>query len=93
MLRAPRTWRHLVLITVHHSTVSGSLRIGTDPYLSVTSHAGSQCNTPHTLEMIMKTLLSALVALTVVAGIASAPASALDARKFFDQYDRTHGDN
>jgi hypothetical protein len=38
--------------------------------------------------MIMKTILSALVALSVVAGIASAPASALDARQFYDQIDR-----
>jgi hypothetical protein len=37
--------------------------------------------------MIMKTLVSALVALSVVAGIASAPASALDARHFYDQRD------
>jgi hypothetical protein len=43
--------------------------------------------------MIMKTLVSALVALTVVAGIASVPASAFDARQFWDQYDRTHGSN
>jgi hypothetical protein len=37
--------------------------------------------------MIMKTILSALVALSVVAGIASAPASALDARQFYNQID------
>lgn len=43
--------------------------------------------------MIMKTLVSALVALSVVAGIASAPASALDAKKFWEQYDRTHSIN
>ena len=38
----------------------------------------------------MKTLVSAIVALTVVAGIASAPASALDAKQFWQQYDATH---
>ncbi len=37
----------------------------------------------------MKVFVSALVALSVLASIA-APASALDARKFFDQYERTH---
>ncbi len=40
----------------------------------------------------MKTLVSALVALSVLAGIA-APASALDAKKFWEQYDRTHSIN
>jgi hypothetical protein len=36
--------------------------------------------------MIMKTLVSALVALSVLAGIAAAPASALDAKKFWDEH-------
>jgi sterol desaturase/sphingolipid hydroxylase (fatty acid hydroxylase superfamily) len=35
--------------------------------------------------MIMKTIVSALVALSVLAGIA-APASALDAKKFWDEH-------
>ena len=35
----------------------------------------------------MKTLASALIALSLLIGVA-APASALDARKFFDQIDR-----
>ena len=35
----------------------------------------------------MKTILSALLLLSVLAGIA-APASALDAKSFFDQQDR-----
>lgn len=35
----------------------------------------------------MKTLASALIALSVVAGIA-APASAFDAKSFYDQQDR-----
>ncbi len=35
----------------------------------------------------MKTLASALIALSVLIGVA-APASALDARRFFDQIDR-----
>jgi hypothetical protein len=38
----------------------------------------------------MKTIVSALVALSVIAGIA-APASALDAKSFFEQVDRTGG--
>jgi len=40
----------------------------------------------------MKTLVSALVALSVFAGIA-APDSALDAKKFWEQHDRTHSIN
>jgi hypothetical protein len=36
---------------------------------------------------VMKILISALIALSVLVGVA-APASALDTRKFFDQIDR-----
>jgi hypothetical protein len=35
----------------------------------------------------MKTILSTLIALSVLAGIASAPASAFDARSFYQQRD------
>ena len=38
----------------------------------------------------MKTIVSALIALSVLAGI-GAPASAFDAKSFFDQHDRTSG--
>jgi hypothetical protein len=38
----------------------------------------------------MKIIISALIALSVL-GTAAVPASALDARHFWDQYDRTHG--
>jgi hypothetical protein len=38
----------------------------------------------------MKTLASVIVALSVIAGIASAPASALDAKTFYEQQDRNH---
>jgi hypothetical protein len=41
----------------------------------------------------MKTIASALIALSLVAGIASAPASALDARQFWDQQDRNGNGN
>jgi hypothetical protein len=34
----------------------------------------------------MKTIVSALVALSVLAGIAAAPASAFDAKKFWDEH-------
>jgi hypothetical protein len=37
----------------------------------------------------MKTIVSALIALSVLAGIASAPASAFDAKIFYDQQDRS----
>jgi hypothetical protein len=39
--------------------------------------------------MIMKTILSALIALAVIAGVAG-NASALDAKTFFEQIDRDH---
>jgi hypothetical protein len=42
----------------------------------------------HMGDFAMKTILSAFLALSVLAGIA-APASALDAKSFFDQQDRT----
>ena len=35
----------------------------------------------------MKTILSALIALSVIAGVASAPASAFDAKSFWQQRD------
>ena len=38
----------------------------------------------------MKTIVSALIALSVVAGIA-APASAFDAKSFYEQQDRQSG--
>jgi hypothetical protein len=34
----------------------------------------------------MKTLVSALLALSVLAGIAAAPAAAFDAKKFWDEH-------
>jgi hypothetical protein len=37
----------------------------------------------------MKTIVSALIALSVLAGVA-APASALDAKTLFEQMDRAH---
>ena len=41
-------------------------------------------------EMVMRTLVSALLALSVLAGIA-APASAFDAKSFFQQQERESG--
>src|SRR5262249_1063863 len=41
--------------------------------------------------MIMKTILSALVALSVIAGVAGS-ANALDAKTFFEQLDRDHNE-
>jgi len=40
-------------------------------------------------EIAMKTILSALVALSVIAGIAGS-ASAFDAKTFYEQVDRDH---
>jgi hypothetical protein len=39
----------------------------------------------------MKTIVSALIALSVLAGIAVAPASALDAKSFYEQQERQSG--
>jgi hypothetical protein len=39
----------------------------------------------------MKTILSTLIALSVLAGAASAPASAFDTRKFWEQQDENRG--
>ena len=39
--------------------------------------------------MIMRTILSALVALSVIAGVAGS-ASAFDAKSFYEQVDRDH---
>jgi hypothetical protein len=39
--------------------------------------------------MIMKTILSALVALSVIAGVAGT-ANALDAKSYYEQVDRDH---
>jgi hypothetical protein len=39
--------------------------------------------------MIMKTILSALIALTVIVGVAGS-ASAFDAKTFYEQVDRDH---
>jgi len=44
------------------------------------------CRLQH-LEEAMKTIVSALIALSVLAGIA-APASAMDAKTFYEQQDR-----
>lgn len=38
----------------------------------------------------MKTIASYLIALSVLAGIASVPASAFDVKTFYEQQDRSH---
>jgi len=43
---------------------------------------------PRHMEVAMKTILSALLLLSVLSGVASS-ASAIDAKSFFDQQDRT----
>jgi hypothetical protein len=52
--------------------VTASSSLSRTPYFSVVSRAGSldKSTTHQTLEMIMKTILSALVALSVLAGVA-----------------------
>jgi hypothetical protein len=60
------------------------------PMLLRTSNEARQATAKHTWRMTMKTILSALVALSVLAGIAAAPASAFDAKSFYAQQDRAH---
>jgi len=43
----------------------------------------------HQGEKAIKTILSALVALSLIAGVANT-ASALDAKSFYEQFDRSH---
>jgi hypothetical protein len=53
--------------------------------MRVTSRDGSPKKRKDDHEEAMKTIVSALVALSVLAGIA-APASAFDAKKFWDEH-------
>src|SRR5436190_920762 len=80
------------LITVHHSSVSPSSRVGDASYFNVTSHArlGSENKPIKTLEMLMMNLISSPFTASAIASSVAAPASALDARQFWDQYDRLH---
>jgi len=52
-------------------------------------HARSTAGIEITGEIAMKIILSALVALSLIAGVAGS-ASALDAKTFFEQIDRDH---
>jgi len=82
---------HASLITVRHSSVRASSGLSKASYFSVTSHAGSlgKSKTHQTLEMIMKTILSALVALSVLAGAAgSVQAADFGSRDFWVERDR-----
>jgi hypothetical protein len=58
---------------------------GTQPLLIATQ---LHYNPPNLRRTAMKTIVSALVALSVLAGIAAAPASADDAKTFFDNQSR-----
>jgi hypothetical protein len=53
------------------------------------SHAHSAADRARSEEIAMRTILSTLVALSVIAGIAG-PANALDAKSFYEQFDRGH---
>jgi hypothetical protein len=69
-----------LLITVRHSSVSPPFSWSGAPYFLVTSQQGSdeQVNKTKRWRMIMKTLLSTLVALSVLAGVAASTAQAAD---------------
>ena len=58
---------------------------GAIPYRELTA---SSCRNGQLLEIDMRTIVSALIALSVLAGVA-VPASALDAKTFYEQQDRT----
>ena len=65
--------------------VSGSSRAtATEPSNSTTQPSNSR-------RTAMKIIVSALVALSVLAGIAAAPAAAFDSRTFWDQQDKNSG--
>jgi hypothetical protein len=59
--------------------------------IELTSRAA--CDERQKRRKIMKVLMSAMIALSVVAGLAAAPASAEDSRQFWQNYDRTHSGN
>jgi hypothetical protein len=61
-----------LLITVRHSSVSAPSSLSGASYFRVTSHAGSlgKSTTIKRWRMIMKTIVSALVALSVLTGVA-----------------------
>jgi hypothetical protein len=91
--------RALQLVTVYHACASTSFRICKQRHIRVTSDehspankANPRMNNPN-FRMIrrkaMKTIVSALVALSVLAGIAG-PVAAADAKTFFEQQDRAH---
>ena len=62
-------------------------RSSTSGLTAITSKAAA--NQLSKRRMIMKTILSALVAFSVIASVAG-PANALDAKTFFEQVDRDH---
>jgi uncharacterized protein YxeA len=65
------------LITVHHTSVSTSSATRAASYLKVTSQQGSVENSKR-WRMIMKTILSTLVALSVLAGAAATSVQAAE---------------
>jgi hypothetical protein len=75
------------LITVHHRAVMTSFRSCKPHHIA---HASSNdSHTPNKVwRMIMKTLLSAVLALTVLTGVA-ASANAFDAKTFYQEQDRS----
>jgi len=76
---------------MYHSCVSGLFRIREMRHMSLCEqHRLAPDRTKQSLETIMKTLASALLALSVLAGVA-ASASAFDAKSFYEQQDREHG--
>jgi hypothetical protein len=76
-------------ITSYHCCVSASFRARERSHMSTASKGLATDQTREFRGTIMKTLLSALLALSVMAGIA-ASASAFDAKTFFEQVDREH---
>jgi hypothetical protein len=84
------------LITVHHASVKRSFAPQNRCHIplvhSATLAAPTGQDAAHnwkTGDIAMKTVLSALVVLSVIAGVAGS-ASALDAKTFYEQVDRNH---
>ena len=78
------------MITLHHAVANHSSRncVVTQHYHRRAAVGSHNNNTSHYEDMIMKTLLSALLALSFLTGVA-ASANAFDTQSFYEQLDRS----
>jgi hypothetical protein len=80
------------MITVYHASANNPFRGCTQPHLRGTGRdrLAQRQDKPKLGVPTMKMIISALVALSVLTGVA-ASASAFDAKSFFEQQDRQAG--